>query len=172
MKLVFWMLLSSTMMAQTAHYGHHGQYLLPDPTVTPGVIDTTIVADLSKKPYMVNGIEHNICAPDFRTPAFRVATKSQSIKKKVCQSYGIESGCPGPQYALDDICSVETGCKNVQANLWPQPIGQARIKDHQVEDKLGGPRGLICQGKISLKDAQSCLITDWVACSQRIKTLH
>jgi hypothetical protein len=157
---------------QEARYGHHGAYLLPDRGVTPGVVDASLVADTSKRPHRVDGVEHNICAPDFRTPPFRVATKSDSIKKKVCAAYGITLGCPGPDYELDDLGPIEAGFKNVQANLWPQPIAQARVKDHQVEDTLGGPRGLICQGKISLKDAQNCIVTDWVACGARVKTLE
>jgi hypothetical protein len=48
---------------------------------------------------------------------------------------------------------------------------EARIKDHQVEDTLGGPRGLACTGKITLQDAQQCVAKDWAACSVRIKGL-
>jgi hypothetical protein len=158
--------------AAGSHYGHDGQYALPDKTISPGVVDSTLVADLSKKPHMIGGVEHNICAPDFRTPAFRVATKSQSIKKKVCAAYGITTGCPGPKYELDDMVPIFSGGKNVQANLWPQPILEARVKDHQVEDKLGGPRGFVCRGKITLKEAQSCILTDWVSCAAQIKRLE
>lgn len=157
--------------AATAHYRHDGNYVLPDAKATPGVVDSTLVADLSKTPHLVDGVEHNICAADFRTPPFRVATKSEKIKRAVCQAYGIASGCPGPGYELDDICPIEGGCKNVEANLWPQPIDQARVKDHSVEDVLGGPRGLICAGKIGLREAQECIKTDWVACAKRIKAL-
>ena len=171
---LFLMLLGflPALSSQVARYKYNGANALPDPQATPGVVDGTIVADLSKDKRLVDGVEHNICAPDFRTPPFRVATKSRSTLVKVCLKYGFTTGCPGPAYELDDICSIETGCKNVEANLWPQPIAQARMKDHEVEDKLGGPKGLICRGKISLHKAQQCLITDWVECAAAVSRLE
>jgi hypothetical protein len=148
------------------------QYSIQNPKLTPGVIDKTLVADLSKKSYMIDGVEHNICNPHFATPPFRVATKSQKIKTAVCTAYGIVSGCPGPDWELDDIVPIEVGGQNVQANLWPQPIKDARVKDHKVEDLLGGPRGLVCQGKIGLADAQSCILNDWTKCAKIVAALE
>ena len=143
-----------------------------NPKLTPGAVDPTLVADLSKASHMVNGIEHNICAAGFVTPPFRVATKSQKIKTAVCLAYGVTSGCPGKAWELDDIVPIEVGGQNAQANLWPQPIAEARVKDHQVEDPLGGPRGLVCAGKITLQDAQACVLNDWVACAVTVKKLQ
>jgi hypothetical protein len=158
-------------LAQQAVYGHSQGKFLPDLKVTPGAVDPSLAADLSKAPHMVAGVEHNICAADFRTPPFRVATKSQKIKTAVCKAYGILNGCPGSQWELDDIIPIEVGGQNIQINLWPQPIVEARVKDHQVEDLLGGPKGLVCRGKISLSDAQSCIVNDWTACAVRIAAL-
>jgi hypothetical protein len=158
-------------LAQQAVYGHSNGKSLPDPKVTPGAVDKTLVADLTKAPHMVAGVEHNICAADFRTPPFRVATKSQTIKTAVCKAYGINAGCPGAKWELDDLVPIFAGGQNIQINLWPQPIAEARIKDHQVEDLLGGPKGLVCQGKIKLADAQSCIMNDWTACAVRIAAL-
>jgi len=148
------------------------QYAKPDRKLTPGVVDATIEADLSKKSYIVNDVERNICASDFVTPPFRVATKSEKIKTAVCKAYGIDKGCPGADWELDDIIPVELGGKNVEANLWPQPIKEARVKDHRVEDVLGGPRGLVCQGKIALKTAQACVLDDWVKCMDVVAKLR
>jgi len=148
------------------------QYSKPNPKLTPGIVDATIEADLNGRSYIIDGVEHNICAPYFRTSPFRSATKSEKIKTAVCRAYGITTGCPGSAWELDDILPIEMGGKNVQANLWPQPIKEARVKDHQVEDLLGGPKGLICRGKISLANAQRCIITDWVTCAARVKTLE
>lgn len=164
---------------QAAKWRRHGAYLLPDPKATPSVVDPKIVADTSRdrrvEMRIVDGrrqaVELNICAPDFRTPPFRSATKSEKEKKAVCAAYGAD-GCPGKAWELDDICPVELGCANVPANLWPQPIAQARVKDHQVEDKLGGPRGLVCAGKISLEDARRCVVDDWVVCAEKVKALE
>ena len=155
----------------TVARGQSPQYAVPNSRFTPGVIDTTLVADLTKAKHMISGVEHNICAPDFVTPPFRVATKSEKIKTAVCRAYGVASGCPGSDWELDDILPIEMGGKNVQANLWPQPIKEARVKDHQVEDLLGGPRGLVCQGKIKLSTAQQCVIKDWVGCMATVAAL-
>ena len=153
--------------SQTCHYGHDGAYLLPDPHCTPGQANPRLIADLSRNPHMVNGVEANICAKDFRTKPWRKVSESE--KKTACEMYGITSGCPGPGYELDHLCSLEFGCSDSLSNLWPQPIKQARIKDHGTEDKL--PK-LICEGKISLKDAQTCIEGDWVTCAKRVQQLE
>lgn len=148
------------------------QYSMPNKKITPGVVNTKIEANLSGKSYALDGVEYNMCAPDFKTPPFRVATKSEKIKTAVCKAYGIDSGCPGKDWELDDIIPVELGGMNVQANLWPQPIVEARIKDHKVEDALGGPRGLVCKGKISLEDARTCVLTNWQSCIAKISSIQ
>ena len=153
--------------AQSCHYGHDGKYLLPDPRCTPGDADARLVADLSGARHMVNGREANICAKDFRTGPWRKV--SESKKKTGCDMYGISSGCPGPGYELDHLCSLELGCSDSIKNLWPQPIDQARIKDHGTEDLL--PK-LICSGRISLKDAQACIEGDWVKCAAKVKMME
>lgn len=155
-----------------AYLGRDGKFQLPDRKITPGVVNPRLLADLSGDKHMIQVkghlVETNICARDFRTPPFRQATKDESIKKKVCVAYGITKGCPGPDYELDDLLPIEDGGENIQQNLWPQKIVEARIKDHQVEDIM--PK-LICAGKISLKDAQSCIVNDWVACRQRLSVI-
>lgn len=148
-------------------------YALQNRKLTPGAINFSIVADRSGGRDLVQGVEHNICAADFRTAPFRDATKHARVKLAVCAKYGIAAkDCNGKNYELDDIVSIETGGRNVEANLWPEPIRQARIKDHRVEDELGGPRGLICQGKIGLRDAQQCQVRDWVECLQKVRRLE
>lgn len=141
---------------------------LPNPKLTPGVVDQSIEADATKAKRIIDGVEHNMCAPDFVTPPFRVATKSEATKRKVCEAYGITKDCPGPNWELDDVVPIELGGKNVAENLWPQPIKEARVKDHKVEDRLGGPRGLVCKGRFTLKEAQACVLSDWVVCMKRL----
>lgn len=151
-----------------ARYGHDGKYLLPDHRVTPGAINPEIVADPSGDHRLVNGIEVNICAKGFNTKPFRKATKDESIKKRVCEKYGVKSGCPGPGYELDDLVPVEVGAANVESNLWPQPIAQAHIKD-RLEDQL---KPLVCHRKMTLKQAQDCIRENWVTCAAKVKVLE
>ena len=141
-------------------------YSLPNPHLTPGAVDSRLIADPSGRPHMVDRVEANLCANDFRTGPWRKV--SQSEKVKACRAYGIMTGCPGKNFELDHLISLEIGGSDAITNLWPQPIAEARIKDHQTEDPL--PK-LVCAGKISLKDAQTCISTDWVKCSARVKLL-
>jgi hypothetical protein len=142
---------------------------LPDPTLTPGAVNAHVIAEPGAGAYLIDGVEYNLCAKDFRTKPFRKATKSVRIKTAVCRAYGIKSGCPGKAWELDDAVPVELGGDNIQSNLWPQPIKEARVKDHQVEDKF--PK-LVCAGKISLEDAQACLRTNWVKCQAKVRILE
>lgn len=158
---------SAAISGQDAHYRHHGQYALPDAQATPGAVDARLVADPSGKAHMAGGAEANLCAKDFRTGPFRKV--DESLKKKACAEYGIASGCPGPRWEIDHLISLEIGGSDDLANLWPQPIAEARVKDHGTEDPL--PK-LVCAGKISLKDAQTCIRRDWVACEARVKELE
>lgn len=153
--------LELSLMAQTAHYGKSGSYKLPDPKVTPGATLPYIEADSSAKPHVVGGIEYNVCAKDFRTGPFRKVDESE--KKKACEEYGAKN-CPGKNWEIDHLISLEIGGSDSIKNLWPQPIREARIKDHEVEDVL--PK-LVCSGKITLKQAQACISSDWVTCAKK-----
>lgn len=150
-----------------AHYRQDGAYKLPDARFTPGAADLRLIADTSGARHMVGGLEANLCAKDFRTGPWRKVSESE--KKAACRAYGIAAGCPGPKYELDHLISLEIGGSDGVANLWPQPIAEARIKDHQVEDVL--PK-LICAGKMALAEAQKCVASDWARCSREIASLQ
>ena len=168
MKWVWMLLIVASAAAQTAHYRYNGTTKLPDATVTPGATNPDAVADLSGKPHMIGNIEMNICAKDFRSTAIRKTIKNfAGLKKKACAEYDVTK-CDASVEG-DHLISLEIGgCKDCMTNIWPQDMDQARIKDHEVEDKL--PR-LVCTGKIKLADAQSCISTDWVVCAARIKDM-
>ena len=162
------LLLSLVCSAQSAHYGHHGKTALPDSKVTHGAVNNSCVADTSGKRHMVSGIEENICASDFRTGPIRAQIKNfKKLKQQACDLYGLktcDSSTEGDHLVSLEIC----GCPDCFTNLWPQPMDEAREKDHQVEDVL--PK-LICAGKISLKSAQRCIAEDWVSCEEKIAGL-
>jgi hypothetical protein len=149
-----------------AAYRLDGGMALPDPAVTPGAFDPEIEADLSGASFVVNGIEKNICAPNFSAKAIRKKISNfAGLKKKACEEYGIEK-CDGSVEG-DHLISIELGgCPDCLTNIWPEPMAEARIKDHQLEDVL--PR-LICSGKIGLAEAQKCISENWVACSDQLK---
>lgn len=156
------------MLGQTARYRHDGKYQLPDPQVTPGAIDPEIVADLSGAHRTVDGAEANICAKGFTTKAFRHT--DESLKKKVCEEYGSDTGCPDAEHGeIDHLIPLEIGGRDVIQNLWWQRAPAYRIKDYKVEDKL---KKLVCSGKITLSNAQSCIRSDWVRCQTIIEAIR
>jgi hypothetical protein len=138
---------------------------LPDPDLTPGAVNPDAIADLSGKPHKVHGLEMNLCAKDFRATAVRkTITNFAGLKKKACAEYGLDK-CDASVEG-DHLISIEIGgCPDCLTNIWPQPMDEARKKDHQLEDVLPG---LICSGKMTLPAAQKCIASDWVACAKRI----
>jgi hypothetical protein len=156
----------SHIQAQTAKWGNDIGFSLPDPSVTPGAVNQGCVADPSRDPLVVNGIEVNMCARDFRTRFLRHTLLS--TKKLVCSEYGA-ANCPSRDWEVDHLISLELCGLDSKENLWPQPIAEARVKDHLVEDVL--PK-LICSGKISLEDAQKCIASDWVKCVKTITDIE
>jgi hypothetical protein len=122
------------------------QVALPDPTLTPGVVRTTSVAE--------------ICAPSFRTKPFRHTTSA--MKKKVYAEYGMEpgKGVCAKGCEIDHLIALTDGGADDIKNLWPQPY-EPRPGAHEkdvLEDKL---HRMVCSNKISLADAQTALRTNW-----------
>ncbi len=162
-------LVCAAAAGQQAKYRHDGSYALPDAVVTPGAVDPLAVADVSRGRHIVGGIERNICAPDFRTRPIRARIHNfAGLKRQACAEYGV-ARCD-KSVEGDHVISLELGgCADCLGNLFPQPMAQARVKDHRVEDVL--PK-LVCAGRISLRGAQKCIATDWAACMEKIEAVR
>lgn len=163
-----WLTCEAT-IDQGVHYGRFSDYmdryngdlvLCRRPILTPQQRDQ----EMRNSVALIG--EANLCAKDFRTGPYRKT--SEATKKAACAEYGA-ADCPGPKWEVDHLISLEIGGEDALPNLWPQPITQARVKDHGTEDVL--PK-LVCSGKISLKDAQTCISGDWVKCAARVKKLE
>lgn len=119
--------------------GAFGGYALPHHRVTPGAtVPITTKA---------------LCETKWGKDVRHV---TQSMKVAVCQRYGAKS-CPGPRWEIDHLVSRELGGADVVENLWPQPIAEARLKDH-LENFL---HRAVCSGAMSLEDAQHAVRDDW-----------
>ena len=112
----------------------------PDLKQTPGVVDPKCTKELVCKPGYASSVRN---VPEF-------------VKRRVCTAYGIKDGCPGPAWEIDHLVSLELCGANDPANLWPQPIGEARVKD-RLENSL---HRKVCNGSITLEVAQQQL-RDW-----------
>lgn len=116
----------------------------PDKQLTPGASVAVSRAELCSGGYLSR----------------RQRRVSSALKRRVCDAYGILSKCPGPDYEIDHFVPRELGGSDNAANLWPQPIDQAKLKD-RLEDTL---RAAVCAGRIPLDAARGCIATDWYAC--------
>lgn len=129
-----------------AHYRKHGSVLLNDLTYTPGATDGMTAKQL--------------CNAKFHT--ITVRNVSDKEKNLVCAEYGIPRRKCNGKVEIDHAISLEIGGSNDVANLWPQPyspVPGARQKD-VLENRL---HKMVCEGSISLEDAQKAIRTDWYA---------
>jgi hypothetical protein len=135
-----------------AHYLRRGY--APWLALSPG-----LVPNKSFTPGAVRSVEaKDICSAGDNDPAWLI---SASVEHEALQEYGIASS-RAKEYQLDYLIPPGLGGTADIHNVWPEPKGEAewnaRAKD-QLEDRL---RELVCQGKISLPQAQHELATDWI----------
>ncbi len=104
-----------------------------------------------------------ICVPGY---ASSVRNVTQSTKNKVYANYGIKTHKSG-EYEVDHLVSLQLGGSNDISNLWPEPATPKpgfHEKD-RVENYLHDE---ICKGKISLREAQIEIATNWLAAYKRM----
>lgn len=114
-----------------------------------------------------NITQAQLCSPSFHTKSIRPPS---SFTNKLKFTLMDEAGIPRSQaraYELDHDISIElAGAPADPNNLWLQPMSgprNARQKD-RLENQL---HRLVCSGKITLKDAQGAISTDWVGAYKR-----
>ena len=122
-----------------------GDPILPNSVMTPGDINPNSTLD-------------KVCSVGYTKTVRHV---SQSKKDHVYELYGITK--VSGQYEVDHLISLELGGSNSMRNLWPQSYftetWNARVKDG-LEHALNR---MVCDGKISLEEAQRAIATDWIA---------
>jgi hypothetical protein len=145
-RLPFFLLLTTALFAQQAHYRKHGTVLLNDLTVTPGEVRTTSKAA--------------VCSE--KTPQFRNTT--EKMKNEVYAEYGVERDkgiCKG-SCEVDHLVSLEIGGADTVKNLWPQP-SQPKPGFHEKDILENWLHKQVCSGKMDLTEAQAKIRTDWYA---------
>ena len=119
--------------------------ILPNNTLTPGVVNKGATKDM-------------ICTPGYSSSVRHVTQKTKDF---VYKQYGIVYHQPG-DYEIDHLISLELGGSNDQKNLWPQSYKtqpwNAHVKD-KLENKL---HDMVCDGELELQDAQDMIAKDWV----------
>lgn len=141
--------------------------IYPNPEFTPGATDSRVTQDNIKATICVSGWTSKVRPP---------VSVTNRIKADVMPKY--HSTLDAAYYELDHLISLELGgCPDCEENLWPQPYGDAKhpIKRTQPRPKDGsilpGARQKdevetylkkqVCDGKITLQQAQRQIATDW-----------
>ena len=130
---------------------------LPNPTLTPGAIDTAITQDNIQTTVCVKGYTKTVRPPVYYT---------NSLKKKQMADYGYADINPA-HYEEDHLIPLSIGGNpSDPANLWPQPRlseWNAEKKDI-LEFKL---YKLVCEGAVPLDDARHQISTNWIETYKR-----
>ncbi len=116
--------------------------LYPDPSLTPG----DAIPGVTAKQVCIKGYSSS------------VRNVSQSEKDEVYSRYGVPNISGKDE--VDHFISLELGGSNSLKNLWPEPyapVPGAHEKD-KVENYL---HAQVCNGAISLAQAQNDISTDW-----------
>jgi len=110
----------------------------PDPTCTPGSVDTQNL--------------QVICHT--HTTSRRHVSRADRLT--IFQEYGI-APADRWKYKIDHLVPLEIGGSNAHSNLWPQLTESARVKDQY--ESLAHRR--ICQGTLTPQEAQRAFMSDW-----------
>jgi hypothetical protein len=123
---------------------------LPDPDCTPGAV----IEGVSKV---------QICTPGY---AREIRNVPIEVKDEAYAEYGITHHSPG-QYEVDHLISLGLGGSNDIANLWPE-AANPRPGYHEKDKVENYLHKRVCDGKISLDDAQRLISSDWLSVYRKI----
>lgn len=112
--------------------------LLPDATCTPGAVATTSLDVVCHTP--TRGRRH----------------VDGATRRRVLAAYGV-APADALHYELDHLIPLALGGDNLDANLWPEPIEEARRKNI-AEDRA---HARVCSGAMYLEDTQRRFAQDW-----------
>jgi hypothetical protein len=135
---------------RTKTSGCVSQDALPDPDCTPGAIFPDATKD-------------KICVPGYSSGVRNVP---ESEKNEAYNEYGIKTHTTG-QYEVDHLISLELGGSNDIANLWPEPA-EPRPGFHEKDKVENYLHKQVCDGALSLQDAQYQIAHDWMAVYQNM----
>lgn len=126
--------------------------VLPNQWLTPGAV-------------RIDATAQQLCAPRFTTKKYRHTTGK--VKIFVYREYGMsgpnDRGCKGG-CEIDHLVPLTLGGADMASNLWPQP-SEPRPGFHEKDALENRLHRLMCQGKVTLSEAQKCIRSDWHICS-------
>ncbi len=120
---------------------------LQDTACTPGAIIPTATKE-------------RICVSGYSKTVRNVPAAE---KAQVYAEYGIDSHAPG-QYEVDHLISLELGGSNDISNLWPEAAATTP-GFHQKDGEENRLHAAVCNGSISLQQAQQEIAQNWLSAS-------
>jgi hypothetical protein len=144
-------LLAVTAFAQPlAHYQKDSDgVILPDPQATPGATLSVTM--------------HHLCTPGY-TKTVRNVTPQEKQHVSALDGAKVQ---PKVCCEVDHLISLELGGSNDLTNLWPQPY--APTPGAHEKDKLENAlHKAVCDGKLTLQEAQKQIRTDWYAAYKKM----
>ena len=123
---------------------------LQDKACTPGAIIPTATIE-------------EICTQGY---AKSVRNVPVALKHEVYKEYGIAHHSPG-EYEVDHLISLELGGSNDIANLWPEPA-EPKPGFHEKDKVENYLHKQVCEGKISLQEAQKEISENWLLIYKQI----
>jgi len=135
----------------SCHANGSGLYSRPDPACTPGALNPAVTQATIDRTICVEGWTDTVRPPE---------AVSEQEKAASMAAYG-DTGST-ESYEYDHFVPLELGgATNDPRNLWPEPGASPNPKD-AVEDDL---REKVCDGEMTLAQAQRAIATNWVALS-------
>ena len=126
---------------------------LPDPQLTPGVINSDITQENIRTTICVKGWTKSIRPP---------ASYTNRLKKQQIRQYGYEDRNP-KDYEEDHLIPLSVGGNPTDPkNLWPEPRRSEWGADRKDELEFALYKA-VCHGQMSLAEAQNIFATDWIA---------
>ena len=133
-----------------------GLYSRPDPTCTPGALNPAVTQATIDRTICVEGWTDTVRPPESITEQEKAASMA---------AYG-DTDSLG-DYEYDHLVPLELGgATNDPRNLWPEPGASPNPKD-TVESEL---RQEVCDGQLTLAQAQHEIVTNWVRLGQPLVT--
>ena len=118
-------------------------YLYPNLSLTPGAVLTTDAT--------------TICTPGYASSVRNIPTVT---KKQVYAEYGASYPQPTGAYEVDHFIPLEIGGSNDIKNLWLESATPTP-GFHQKDQFENFEHGQVCNGTISVAEAQSRMASDW-----------
>ncbi len=133
-----------------------GLYERPDPACTPGALNPAVRQQT---------VDETICVDGWTDSVRPAESVTEQEKSASTAAYGDTAALGGYEY--DHFVPLELGgATNDPRNLWPEPGASPNPKD-AVEDEL---RARVCDGQMSLSQAQQEIVSNWVALARPSST--